>query len=372
MSIPLIGILGAYGAVGRSVVSSLRRHKAPLRLRLGGRSADSLAALGGWPDEELLLTEALDPAALVAMCSGCQVVINCAGPMHILGDRVGRAALAAGADYVDPAESAFLLAGLGALASGAPYWRGVLSAGMLPGLSGILPRWLAQGMDPGASLTAHIGVLDHFSPASAEDYLEGLGSSDSMAAWQDGRLIHGAARRVHGVDLPYFPPGLTVHPYLDNEGARLAQDLGLKRAQFYNVLDGEHAAGVLAGVAGRTLDSEQLRAKARDLAAAAELDLAGRKPYLIYLYQLEGANAGVACTRTLMVRADSAAPVTGAVVALSAEALLAGEVVAGVNNASAVLDPAWAVQRLRAGTALSAWEMLERKPQEAAIEEGSL
>ena len=372
MSIPLIGILGAYGAVGRAVVSSLRRQGGPLRLRLGGRGADSLAALGCRPGEDLVAVDVLDPAALAAMCSGCRVVINCAGPAHALGDRVGRAALAACADNVDPSGSAVLLARLGARASGAPHWRGVLSAGMLPGLSGLLPRWLARGIDLGACLTAHVGVLDHFSPGSAEDYLEGLDSNEPLSAWQEGRRVPGVARRVEGVDLPYFPPGLTVHPYFNDEGEGLARDLGLERARFYNVLDGAHAAGVLAGVAGRTLDPEQLRAKARDLAAAAELDLAGRKPYLIYLYQLDGASAGVACTRTLMARAASAAAVTAAVVTLSVEALLAGEVIPGVHHASEVLDPDQAAQRLRGGTAFSAWERLEREPQEAAFEEGAL
>jgi hypothetical protein len=387
VSAPLVAVLGAYGAVGRAVVASLRAQRTasamPLRLRLGGRRAAALAGLaapadsaqGGQPGDEVCVANAFDAAALARLCAGASVVINCAGPAHRLFDLVGRAALAAGADYVDPAGAAPLQARLSALArqiAGGAGCRVLLSAGMLPGLSGILPRWLARGLAPGASLSVHIGVLDHFSLGGAEDYLDGMGANESLAAWQDGRRVAGAARRESGLDLPYFPPGLTAHPYLNEEGETLARALRLRQARFYNVFDGAHVLGALGRVAGRRLDAPQLGAAARELVAAAALDLAGRTPYLSYLFQLDGVCAGAPCSRSLMVRADGAAVVSGAMAALAAQALLAGEVAPGVHQSAAVLDPQRAVERLRAGAALSGWQMLERAPHEAAIEEGAL
>ena len=43
-----------------------------------------------------------DSLALQAFCSGCRVIVNCAGPSCHIRDRVARAAFRAGADYVDP------------------------------------------------------------------------------------------------------------------------------------------------------------------------------------------------------------------------------------------------------------------------------
>lgn len=390
MSAPLVAVLGAYGAVGRAVVASLRAQRAatamPLRLRLGGRRAAALAGLAaadGAADDaanahagdEVCVANAFDAPALARLCAGASVVINCAGPAHRLFDLVGRAALAAGADYVDPAGGAALQASLTALAQqlpGAGERRVLLSAGMLPGLSGILPRWLARGVAPGASLSVYIGVLDHFSIGGAEDYLDGMADNESLAAWQDGRRVAGGARRERDLDLPYFAPGLTAHPYLNEEGETLARALRLDQARFYNVFDGAHMLGALARVAGSRLDAVQLGASARALVAAAALDLAGRTPYLNYLFQLDGVCAGAPCSRSLMVRADGAAVASGAMAALAAHALLAGEVAPGVYQSAAVLDPQRAVERLRAGTALAGWQLLERAPHEPAVEEGAL
>ncbi|NVE01897.1 saccharopine dehydrogenase NADP-binding domain-containing protein [Massilia sp. BJB1822] len=374
MKAPLVAVLGAYGAVGLAVVEALRGQPAPLRLRLGGRRAALLEQLAdpARPDDQLCVANAFDAAALARLCEGCDLVINCAGPAHRLFDLVGRAALAAGADYIDPAGGAPLQTSLAALAVADPRRRVVLSAGMLPGLSGILPRWLARGMAPGASLSVHIGTLDHFSLGAAEDYLAGMGDNESLAAWQDGRRLAGAARREHGVDLPFFPAGLTTHPYLHHEGEQLARALALKQARFYNVFDGAHLLAALGRLSGRRLDAVQLGSAARELVAAAALDLAGRKPYLRYLFQLDGSCDGAPCSRTLMVAASGAAAASGAMAALAAQALLAGEVPAGVHQGAEVLDAQRAVQRLRAGSALTAWQMLERAPHEAALEEGAL
>src|SRR5207302_8403929 len=82
-----------------------------------------------------------DPRSLADFCEGCRVVVNCAGPSSVIGDRVARAAFAAGADYVDVAGER----ALHAQAVGLPAGRTALpGAGMMPGLSELLPRVLAH------------------------------------------------------------------------------------------------------------------------------------------------------------------------------------------------------------------------------------
>ncbi|MGW3369513.1 saccharopine dehydrogenase NADP-binding domain-containing protein [Streptosporangium canum] len=133
---PVIAVLGCYGAVGGAVVRRLREAGAG-PLRLGGRDLDRVRALIGTgsggpagaeaatggavpgaavPDaggmearagaDEAVAVDLRDAAALAAFCEGCHVVVNCAGPSSRILDTVARAALAAGAHYVDVAGDA--------------------------------------------------------------------------------------------------------------------------------------------------------------------------------------------------------------------------------------------------------------------------
>ncbi|MER5325415.1 saccharopine dehydrogenase NADP-binding domain-containing protein [Streptosporangium roseum] len=136
---PAIAVLGCYGAVGRSVVRRLREAGTG-PLRLGGRDLDRVRALAGTGSggpagaeaatggaatgeavtvtagagaaearagaDETVAVDLHDAAALAAFCEGCHVVVNCAGPSSRILDTVARAALAAGAHYVDVAGDA--------------------------------------------------------------------------------------------------------------------------------------------------------------------------------------------------------------------------------------------------------------------------
>ncbi|MFI6801790.1 saccharopine dehydrogenase NADP-binding domain-containing protein [Streptosporangium canum] len=133
---PVIAVLGCYGAVGGAVVRRLREAGAG-PLRLGGRDLDRVRALigtgSGGPAgaeaatggavtgaavtdvggmearagaDEAVAVDLRDAAALAAFCEGCHVVVNCAGPSSRILDTVARAALAAGAHYVDVAGDA--------------------------------------------------------------------------------------------------------------------------------------------------------------------------------------------------------------------------------------------------------------------------
>ncbi|MGW0199153.1 saccharopine dehydrogenase NADP-binding domain-containing protein [Nonomuraea sp. NPDC003201] len=322
----MIGVLGGYGAVGGTAARLLADHPG---LRVGGRDGAAArrfveAELGG--HGEAWQVDALDAAELARFCAGCQVVVNCAGPSYLLRDRVARAAFAAGADYVDAAGDAAAFAQADAGTQGR---TAVLSAGMLPGLTGLVPRHLAALASPNAGLRLDVytGGLDRLTPAAAGDFLlagqEERGAA--LAAWRDGARVARALTPVHDVQLPYFPGPVTAYPYLSAEAERVAGELGLAEARWYNVITGD---GVLAAAstAGR----------AADLTRAAELELAGRTPYYVLLFQLSGPHG----TRTLALRTHDSYALTAAVAAHAAMAVLRGEVAAGLHQADAVLDPA--------------------------------
>ena len=93
-------VYGATGFTGRLVVDAARRRG--LELVLGGRnrrSLDELAeAVGG---AETRTADASLPDTLPGLFEGVGAVINCAGPFARLGEPVLRAAIAAGAHYLD-------------------------------------------------------------------------------------------------------------------------------------------------------------------------------------------------------------------------------------------------------------------------------
>lgn len=158
---PVIAVLGCYGAVGGSVVRRLREAGAG-PLRLGGRDLDRVRALIGTgaggpagaeaatggavtgaavPDvggmearagaDEAVAVDLRDAAALAAFCEGCHVVVNCTGPSSRILDTVARAALAAGAHYVDVAGDAAVRDRLAAagLPAGSTVHRGSTGQG---------------------------------------------------------------------------------------------------------------------------------------------------------------------------------------------------------------------------------------------------
>jgi short subunit dehydrogenase-like uncharacterized protein len=95
-----VAVFGATGYTGRLIAHDLQRNGLPLLL--AGRDAAKLGALaeqlGG---AETLVANVGDQASLDAMAARARVLINCVGPFVDFGEPVVRAAIAAGAHYVD-------------------------------------------------------------------------------------------------------------------------------------------------------------------------------------------------------------------------------------------------------------------------------
>ncbi|WP_320783230.1 saccharopine dehydrogenase NADP-binding domain-containing protein [Streptomyces sp. CRN 30] len=359
MTRPLIGVLGASGAVGRAAVRELRA-LGHTRLRLGGRTTAALRAVA---DEDpaghagTVRADATDPDGLRAFTDGCHTVLNCAGPTYRLRATVASAALAAGAHCVDVAGDDPAAEDL--LAAGDPAHDGrtvVLSAGALPGLSSLLPRWLAgQGLDGASALTAHCGGLESCSPTVARDLMLSLTSGgasgaaygEALAAVRDGRRVPRALRADEDTAVDGFPGRVAVQPYLSGESERLAGALGLDRLDWYNVHPGPRVRALLTLLPGSLAAGEDPAELAERLILAAGLDLAGRTPYYVMDFALSGTASGRPATSGLTLRAASSYRLTAAVGALAVDAVLRSEVPPGVHFACDVLDPGAVVRHLR-------------------------
>ncbi|MFA3875827.1 saccharopine dehydrogenase NADP-binding domain-containing protein [Streptomyces sp. MMCC 100] len=359
MTKPVIGVLGASGAVGRAAVRELRAlgHRG---LRLGGRTAAALCEVaeenpGG--HDETVWADATAPDGLRAFTEGCDIVLNCGGPTYRLRATVASAALDAGAHCVDVAGDDPAAEDL--LKGGDPARDArtvVLSAGALPGLSSLLPRWLAgQGLDSVAALTAYCGGLEPCSPTVAHDLMLSLSSGgadgaaygEALAAVRGGRRVPRALRTDEDTAHPAFPGRVAVQPYLSGESERLAGCLGVDRLDWYNVHPGPAVRALLNLLPGRLAAGEDRDRLAERLILAAELDLAGRKPYYVMDFVLSGTASGAPATVGATLRTASSYRLTAAVGALAVDAVLRGGVPAGVRFACDVLDPDTVVRHLR-------------------------
>jgi short subunit dehydrogenase-like uncharacterized protein len=102
-------LYGATGHTGRLVAAALQT--VADTLVLAGRDRARLDALAGSleGDVRVAVAPAHDEAALARAFEGAAVVVSCAGPFSQMGEPVVRAAIAAGADYLDSTgEQAFM------------------------------------------------------------------------------------------------------------------------------------------------------------------------------------------------------------------------------------------------------------------------
>jgi hypothetical protein len=299
-------LLGATGAVGRSCLDVLMEAEdvsAVLAGRDEARLREVAAAAHG--DISTARLDLIDGAAV----TGCDIVINCAGPSHQLSASVAGTAIEAGVPYVDPGGDQALLNSLIATSPAVPV---VLQAGVQPGLSGLLLRELARDLTDQA-LTVWCGGLQKLTPASVLEYLTSLRDRSSHPG---AELRGGRIQRVQHADrsmppAPYFPDSVTVHPHLDAETLSAAAYLGIENVVWMNVFDGAHTTRAMQALALDGTSDADLSA----VLAAARLDMFGRRTYF--------AIVGVAGIRTVAFSCPDSYRVTGATTAYAAR-LVAG------------------------------------------------
>lgn len=368
MTLPVIGLLGCGGAVGSAAAGFLTA-EGGIHLR-GGRRRVQERRDGRF---EIMAVDAGDCHALARFCDGCRVIVNCAGPSFLIGDRVARAAAAVGADYVD----AF---GGGRLERLLASWTEpdgpafVVSAGVFPGLSGLLPRWLArQDFEQVERLRVFAGGRERCTAAGGADVLlsalDGFGTPG--AVWAEGRVLAGSAPALENAEIPGFPGRVHAQPFLSREMERIAGALGLAGAEWYNVTPSPLIPEAIARACGRLESGENLAEAVAELVRIADLEMAGRASYYVMAAEMAGRRQGRAASRRVVLRAADSYRLSGTIAALAALHLLEGKTLAGVHRAAELLDPERVVERI---TSLKDVDLrlVETPPQDETVEEGVL
>ncbi|MFB9840129.1 NAD-dependent dehydratase, partial [Actinoallomurus acaciae] len=198
------------------------------------------------------------------------------------------------------------------------------------------------------------GGLEPCTPTVAEDLMlslttggaGGAAYGEPLAAWRGGRRESRAARPAEDADVPGFPGRVAIQPFLSAETERLAAELGLDRVDWFNVHPGAQVRAVLNLLPGSLAAGADRAELTGRMMLAARLDLAGRTPYYVMHFALEGSADGRPASRRLTVRTASSYRLTAAVGALAVDALLRGGVPPGAHFACDVLDPGAVAARI--------------------------
>lgn len=323
-------LLGSTGAVGSGCLDVLSRRD-DLAIVIAGRDEARLRAVASTKRSGVEVTrlDIADVPAVTATAAHCDIVVNCAGPSYRFSSDVARAAVGAGAAYVDPGGDQTLLDSLAAIETTAPV---VLQTGVQPGLSGLLLRALAlRHPERIENMHAWCGGLQPLTAAAVHEYLASLESPHSYPA---SALRGGAVRRVRNeecVPAPaqYFPDTASVHPHLDSETIAVAAQLGIGKVWWANVLDGARTIRAIHLLAAE--DRQGCRDKdLREVLAAVKLDLFGRAAYFAIVCAAQSDSVST----TLAVTCENSYRVSGALAAFAAQR---------VTRMTAGVHPFWTV-----------------------------
>jgi hypothetical protein len=153
------------------------------------------------------------------------------------------------------------------------------------------------------------------------------------------------------MNLPFFPGSAVLQPYLTAEAERLSTSLGLSDSLWYSVFDGPHVIAALPLAAGRQ--------DADSLVKAANMDLFGRDPYQILLFEMKGTLRDMPVSRSLMLKASSSVQLTGVAAAAGVRATLSGQIPHGEHYFADSMNPEAMVDCLRQSGTILALEVFD-------------
>jgi saccharopine dehydrogenase (NAD+, L-lysine forming) len=215
----VFGVIGGYGATGSVVAAELRK------------SGGDEVLIGGRDEAKGVHVDVLDARSLDEFCRRCSIVVNCAGPVRALRDRVAQAAFRNRCHYVDLAGLALvkeaMLAHSAEMAGLGPSC--VVSAGWMPGITELLPVYAHT------QASAQMDSLD-----SMHVYFADSGE------WSDNAMRDGVWHlRQTGMPKPgYFRKGEPVAAKMSEASSRvdLGEPIGRGRFSLYSMPEMDEVA----------------------------------------------------------------------------------------------------------------------------------
>lgn len=377
MKSSVVGILGYEGAIGKIAMNLL---KESYTIRGGQRRPPK--NLEDNLDFQWMKADAYDEASLDNFCSGCEVILNCAGPSYCIGDRVAIAAQKAGAYYIDAFGADILEK---ALLEKNYHKKGtfIISAGNFPGLSAILPCWLAkQGFETVEKMDIFSGGIEKSTWSACADVLlssiSGFGTPDAI--FRDGSIIKSNYEYKDKVFVPGFNQEFYIQDFINSETVKLARALNLKEARWINIINNKLVKDIMAKACSRLIIDKSGKAlnetvtKVNDLI---NMHIGGNKQWYTMMVEIEGIINKKQARKRAILSTSNSCELSGVVAATAVERVLEGNTHNGVYWAFECLDPAKVVEKLIRTKAIEGINIIDIPPKESdinleAMEEGML
>ncbi|NSB12324.1 saccharopine dehydrogenase NADP-binding domain-containing protein [Clostridium beijerinckii] len=377
MKSPVVGILGFEGAIGRTAMNLL---KESYTIRGGQRRIPK--NLDDNINFQWMKTDAYDEDSLDDFCSGCEVILNCAGPSYCIGDRVAIAAQKAGAYYVDVFGADFLEK---SLLEKNYHKKGIfiISAGNFPGLSAIVPCWLSkQGFENVEKMEIFSGGMEKSTWSACADVLlssvSGFGTPDSI--FRDGSIIKSNCEYPDKVFVPGFKEEAYIQDFINSETVKLARALNLREARWINIINNKLVKDIMAKACGRLIidkSGEVLNETVSKVNDLINMSIGANKPWYTMVVEMEGTINKEKTRKRVILRSSNSYEFSGIVAAAAVERVLEGNIDNGVYWSFECLDPAKVIEKLLRTKAVESINIIDIPPKESEInleemEEGML
>ncbi|MBW6409612.1 saccharopine dehydrogenase NADP-binding domain-containing protein [Clostridium weizhouense] len=377
MKSSVVGILGYEGSVGRIAMNLL---KESYTIRGGQRSFPKNKEYN--VDFQWMKVDAYDEDSLDNFCSGCEVILNCAGPSYCIGDRVATAAQKAGAYYVDVFGGDFLEK---SLIEKNYNKKGtfIISAGNFPGLSAIIPCWLAnQCFENVEKLEIFSGGIEKSTWSACADVLlssvSGFGTPDSM--FRDGSIIKSNHEYEDKVFIPGFKQEAYIQDFINYETVKLARTLNLREARWINIINNKLVKDIMAKACGRLIidkSREVLNETVSKVNDLINMSIDTNKQWYTMVVEMEGTIDKEKKRKRVILRCSNSYEFSGIVAALAVERVLEGDIDNGVYWSFECLDSNKVIKKLLKTKAVERINIIDIPPKESEsnleeMEEGML
>lgn len=301
----MIGILGAYGAVGIWATRFIRANGTQ-KLRIGGRNIEKAPSelRTEWADADWTKVDVSDKDSVSQFMDGCEVILDCA--------KLSDTQVTLMDEIAENKKTPVLhlgIAGFKRKDSGVAIAYG---AGCIPGLSGLIPQYLAMNFDRVHSLEFYYGGLGAFSYTAANDFIDSLHNSDNrtMVYWKNGAVVpFEESSNDVSEDLKKVIDIKKMFPFFDGEAEAVTRKLQLDEARFHMCLSGERTIEIMNSARHQYKQNPDETIK--KLCTASKLDTFGIKENTFYLCLMEGEKNGTPAKFKMTVSGLGPSPMTG-------------------------------------------------------------
>ncbi|MBN1074211.1 NAD-dependent epimerase/dehydratase family protein [Clostridium botulinum] len=235
-----VGVIGATGNIGRTVVSELIGNN-NVRMIITCRNISKLSKLYKHNDKvKFMQLNVNNCKELQEFADECDIVINCSSPSSLLYNKVAKVCLENNIDYID-------VSGNGDLSN---YLEGkrqliedkklsyILSAGIYPGFTEIYPYYVMNLFDGKIdNMTAYFSSVGELSSNAAYDFVSSFEHEYAygMSYYKEGNIKKIAQSKNKDSYVSNHILFSEVYPIISQEFIKMVNNNGsLKEAYFYN------------------------------------------------------------------------------------------------------------------------------------------